>query len=76
MSSTLFAQMLATGDPRNVTEPVYPAVCEVLTAQFSSADRATPPATDDTARLKTALSDCAGTGKSVVLEPTTTSDAF
>lgn len=75
-SSGLFAQTLATGDSRTVTEPVYPAVCETLTAQFSSADRATPPATDDTARLKTALSDCAGTGKSVVLEPTATSDAF
>lgn len=75
-SSSLFAQTLATGDPRNVTEPVYPAVCEVLTAQFSSADRTTPPATDDTARLAAALSACAGTGKSVVLEPTTTSDAF
>lgn len=76
MSSSLFAQLLATGDPRNVTEPVYPAVCEVLTAQFSSSQRATPPVTDDTARLKEALSACAGTGQSVVLEPTTSSDAF
>jgi polygalacturonase len=75
-SSSLFAQMRAMGDPRNVTEPVYPAVCEFLTAQFSSSQRATPPATDDTARLKTALSDCAGTGESVVLEPSATSDAF
>lgn len=76
MSSSLFAQLLATGDPRTVTEPVYPAVCQVLTAQFSSSQRATPPAVDDTVRLKDALSACAGTGKSVVLEPTTSSDAF
>ena len=75
-SAGALAQTIATGDQRTVTEPVYPAVCEVLMAQFSSADRATPPATDDTTRLKNALSDCAGTGKSVVLEPTTTSDAF
>lgn len=72
----LFAQLIATGDQRTVTEPTYPQVCESLPAQFSSADRAAPPATDDTARLKTALSDCAGTGESVVLLPSATSDAF
>lgn len=75
-SSTLFAQTLATGDQRHVREPHYPAVCTVLTAQFSSADRATPPATDDTARLQDALDNCADTGKSVVLVPTRSSDAF
>jgi len=77
-TSTSFAQTLATGDPRTVHEPTYPAVCMVLQAKFSSSQRATPPASvdDDTARLQGALTSCAGTGASVVLEPTTTSDAF
>ncbi len=77
-ASTLAAQTLATGDPRNVSEPVYPAVCMTLQAQFSSSLRATPPASadDDTARLQSALNSCAGTGQSVVLIPTNTSDAF
>jgi polygalacturonase len=51
-------------------------ICTVLTAQFSSSERTTPPATDDTTRLQTALTNCEGTGKSVVLVPTQTSDAF
>lgn len=76
-SSTLFAQTLATGDSRDVTHPPhYPAVCQMLTAQFSSSQRTTPPSPDDTARLQSALSACAGTGQSVVLMPTTASDAF
>lgn len=75
---TLAAQMLATGDPRNVSEPVYPAVCMTLQAQFSSSMRTTPPASvyDDSARLQGALNSCAGTGQSVVLMPTNASDAF
>lgn len=77
-ASTLSAQTLATGDTRKVSEPVYPAVCMTLQAQFSSSLRATPPASavDDTARLQGALNSCAGTGQSVVLMPTNTSDAF
>src|SRR5512146_1789735 len=77
-ASTLAAQTFATGDTRNVSEPVYPAVCMTLQAQFSSSLRATPPASadDDTARLQSALNSCAGTGQSVVLMPTKTSDAF
>jgi polygalacturonase len=77
-ASTLAAQTLATGDSRTVHEPTYPAVCMTLQAQFSSSQRATPPASaaDDTARLASALASCAGTGQSVVLMPTTTSDAF
>ncbi|HEY1804818.1 MAG TPA: glycosyl hydrolase family 28 protein [Terracidiphilus sp.] len=77
-ASTLSAQARATGDPRIITEPTYPAVCMVLQAQFSNAQRATPPASadDDTARLTSALSSCAGTGQSVVLLPTNTNDAF
>lgn len=73
----VFAQTLATGDSRNVTHPPkYPAVCETLSAQFSSSQRDTPPASDDTARLQQALADCEGSGKSVVLMPTSTDDAF
>lgn len=76
-SWSVFAQTLATGDSRNVTNPPnYPAVCETLSAQFSSSQRTTPPASDDTARLQQALDDCEGTGKSVVLMPTSTDDAF
>ena len=77
LSCPVFAQTLATGDTRNVTHPPnYPAVCETLSAQFSSSQRATPPASDDTARLQQALADCQGTGKSVVLMPTGTDDAY
>ncbi len=77
-ASTLSAQSLATGDPRTIVEPTYPAVCMVLQAQFSSSQRATPPASadDDTARLTSALGSCAGTGQSVVLLRTNTNDAF
>ena len=77
-ATTLFAQTLATGDSRPVFEPHYPMICTVLTAQFSSSQRAAPPASadDDTARLQAALNTCEGTGKSVLLLPTQTSDAF
>jgi polygalacturonase len=70
------AQVLATGDPRPLTIPHYPLVCTVLQAQFTTADRATPPATDDTTRLQNALTTCAGTGKSVVLLPSGANSAF
>lgn len=74
----LVAQTLATGDPRPVFEPHYPAVCTILQAQFSSSQRATPPASadDDTSRLQAALTNCAGSGKSVLLVSTQTSDGF
>lgn len=75
-ATTLLAQTLATGDPRRVPEPHSPQICTVLRAQFSAADRATPPATDDTARLTAALADCANTGQAVLLAPTFTSNAF
>jgi polygalacturonase len=76
-SSTLFAQTLATGDSRNITHPPqYPAVCQVLYAQFSSSQRATPPSPDDSSRLQSALSTCAGSGQSVVLMPSGANDAF
>lgn len=67
---------LATGDTRNVTAPHYPAVCQVLRAQFTSSQRSSPPADDDTTRVQDALNSCENTGRSVVLAATGTSDAF
>ena len=61
------AQTVATGDPRSVSTPTYPAVCETLSAQFSTSARSSPPSSDDTSRIQSALTTCAGTGKSVVL---------
>jgi polygalacturonase len=47
-------------------------------AQFSSSQRTSPPSSteDDTARLQSALNNCAGTGQSVVLTASDSSDAF
>ena len=76
-ASTLQAQMLATGDARKfIPQPQYPMVCTIVTAQFSSSQRSAPPTPDDTSRLQSALSSCAGTGKTVLLAPSNTSDAF
>jgi polygalacturonase len=70
------AQTVATGDSRHVTEPHYPAICTVLTAQFSTSQRSSPPTPDDTDRLQTALNTCAGTGRAVLLIGTHEADAF
>ncbi len=70
------AQTLATGDSRTVTQPTYPSVCETIHAQFSSSQRAAPPASDDTSRLQSALTSCAGTGASVVLASSGSNNAF
>ena len=70
------AQTVATGDSRRVTEPRYPAICNILTAQFSTSQRSSPPAPDDTERLQTALNTCAGTGRAVLLIGTPKADAF
>ncbi|HEY6924741.1 MAG TPA: glycosyl hydrolase family 28 protein, partial [Steroidobacteraceae bacterium] len=66
----------ATGDPRNVTTPSYPAVCQTLSAQFSTSSRSSPPASDDTSRIQSALSSCAGSGHSVVLAASGANNAF
>jgi polygalacturonase len=68
----------ATGDSRTVTQPTYPAVCKVLQAQFNTSQRSSPPAagSDDTTRIQTALTACAGTGQSVELAPGGTNNAF
>lgn len=70
------AQTLATGDSRSVSQPGYPAVCQTLTANFTSSQRSSPPTTDDTSRLQNALTACAGTGKSVVLAASGSNNAF
>ena len=71
------AQMYATGDWRRIEGPPrYPFVCRVLQAQFSAADRATPPAADDTMRIQDALDECAGSGRSVVLSASRNGNAF
>ena len=70
------AQTYATGDPRSVGTPTYPAVCETLSAQFSTSERSTPPSSDDTSRIQSALNACAGSGKSVVLAPSGSDNAF
>jgi polygalacturonase len=69
------AQTLATGDSRTVTEPAYPAVCHTINAQFSSSQRSSPPASDDTSTIQSWLNQCSGIG-SVVLAPSGSNDAF
>ena len=66
----------ATGDTRTVTQPTYPAVCQTLSAQFTTSQRPLPPASDDTSRLQAALTACKNTGESVELTPSGTSNAF
>jgi len=66
----------ATGDTRTVTQPTYPAVCQTLSAQFTTSQRSSPPASDDTSRLQAALTACKNTGESVELTPSGTSNAF
>jgi polygalacturonase len=70
------AQTYATGDPRNVSTPTYPAVCQTLTAQFATSARSSPPSSDDTTRIQNALNACAGTGHSVVLASSGSHNAF
>jgi len=71
------AQVYATGDSRPIFgAPMYPRICRILGAQFSTADRVTPPASDDTARIQQALDECAGRGMSVVLLPSRDGNAF
>ena len=73
---TATAQTVATGDTRTVAQPAYPAVCVTVPARFKSTSRATPPSSDDTARLQSFIDQCANTGKSVVLTASGANDAF
>ena len=75
-SPAVHGQTLATGDTRTVNQPTYPAVCQTITAQFTSSQRSSPPSSDDTTRLQNALTSCAGTGKSVVLAVSGSNNAF
>jgi polygalacturonase len=76
IASVAGAQTYATGDPRNVTTPSYPTVCQTLSAQFSTSARSSPPSSDDTSRIQSALTACAGTGHSVVLASSGSNNAF
>jgi polygalacturonase len=67
---------LATGDSRKVSQPTFPGVCTTLSAQFSSSSRSSPPSSDDTSRIQSALNGCKGTGKSVVLAASGSHNAF
>jgi polygalacturonase len=70
----------ATGDSRTVTQPVYPGVCAVLSAQFNTSQRSSPPAagSDDTTIIQTALNSapCKNTGLAVELTASGTNTAF
>jgi polygalacturonase len=76
IATGVIAQTVATGDPRNVPTPSYPAVCQTLSAQFSTSSRSSPPSSDDTTRIQNALNSCAGTGHSVVLAASGSNNAF
>jgi polygalacturonase len=75
-AATAGAQTVATGDSRSVSQPSYPAVCQTLSAQFTTSQRSSPPSSDDTSRIQSALTACAGTGKSLVLAASGSNNAF
>jgi polygalacturonase len=68
----------ATGDSRTVTQPTNPAVCQTLSAQFTTSQRSSPPAagSDDTSRIQAALTACHNTGQSVELAVSGSNNAF
>jgi polygalacturonase len=70
------AQTLATGDSRSVSQPSNPTTCQTLTAQFTQSQRSSPPSSDDTSRLQTALTACKNTGHAVVLAASGSNNAF
>ena len=59
-------QFVATGDTRTVTEPSFPAVCTVLSADLAMVNNDIPASVDatvtnpDGARIQAALNGCAG----------------
>ena len=75
------ALTIATGDPRNVSQPAIPATCTALSSSlaypsartFTTAQETTPP---DTARIQAALNSCAGSGRAVELRASGSSNAF
>lgn len=68
----------ATGDSRTVTQPTNPTICATLYAQFTTSQRSSPPSSDDTSRIQTALSSgaCRNTGESVELAISGSNNAF
>lgn len=75
-STVVLAQTLATGDTHVVFPPHIPLPCRIVAAQFNTSQRAAPPASDDTTRLQSALTACAGTGRSVILAASRANNAF
>ena len=70
------AQVLATGDSRTVTEPVFPPVCTTVASQMAIVSGA--PASEtafDTSRIQAALTACPS-GDAVELAVSGTNDAF
>src|SRR5580658_3451119 len=78
LASTAAAQTFATGDTRTVTQPTTPTACETLSAQFTSSqvDIASPPTSDDTSRIQSALNTCENSNKAVVLAVSGSDNAF
>jgi polygalacturonase len=78
LASTATAQTFATGDTRTVTQPTTPTACETLSAQFTSSqvDIASPPTSDDTSRIQSALNTCENSNKAVVLAVSGSDNAF
>jgi polygalacturonase len=76
--STATAQTFATGDTRSVSQPTTPSACQTLSAQFTSSavDVASPPTSDDTSRIQSALNSCENSGKAVVLAASGSNNAF
>jgi polygalacturonase len=80
-SRPVAAFTVATGDPRNVSQPAIPATCTALSSTlaypssrtFTTAQETTPP---DTARIQAALNSCAGSGHAVELRASGSSTAF
>src|SRR5215831_14622877 len=75
------ALTIATGDPRNVSQPAIPATCTALSSalaypssrSFTTSQETTPP---DTARIQGALNSCAGSGHAVELRASGSNNAF
>jgi polygalacturonase len=59
------AQVVVTGDSRTVTEPTFPAVCQVVTAAITQVNNDIPTSVDatntnpDAARIQAAINYCA-----------------
>ena len=65
------APAVATGDSSTVTEPMFPATCQQLTATFHDVNEDVPASVEavntqlDLTRLQAALNACTGTNQAV-----------